>query len=147
MNSRNSKLIFNLSATFVSDMMTEEDFNLIMEKCSILIGNSDEFDHLPNKTFTEKYPQLTVIITNGGDPIKVVSKDGINLIQVPPIPSDLIVDTNGAGDAFVGGILAALHSQKSLTEAIELGTLMASCVIKKSGTNPPSIEEISNKQK
>ena len=125
-----------------------------MSHCDILIGNSDEFLHLSKKIhiiehlgeFSEKvsrkYPELTIIITNGSDPIKLITNAETKLIPVPSIPPDLIIDTNGAGDAFVGGILASLHQGNSLNGAIELGTFMASCVIKQSGINPPSLEEI-----
>ena len=155
MNIERSKLIFNLSATFVPDMITEEDFGAIMKNCHILIGNSDEFTHLSTKLTggkdlfeefsvktSQKYPKLTIIITQGSDPIRVISSGLINLIQVPEIQSDLIVDTNGAGDAFVAGILVSLHQKKSLSEAIKLGTFMASCVIKQSGISPPSVKEV-----
>lgn len=155
MNHERSKLIFNLSATFVPDMITEEDFDLIMKNCDILIGNSDEFLHLSKKikgteqvedftlNVSRKYPELTIIITQGSEPIKVIKSTETDFISVPPIPSELIVDTNGAGDAFVGGILASFQKgNPSITKAIEMGTFMASCVIKQSGINPPSIEEI-----
>lgn len=154
MNHEGSKLIFNLSATFVPDMITEEYFNLIMKNCTILIGNSDEFHHLSLKlqgtqqaedfclNVSRKYPELTIIITQGSAPIKLIARAGINLIPIAPIPTELIVDTNGAGDAFVGGILASLQQGNPLIKAIELGTFMASCVIKQPGMSPPSLQEI-----
>lgn len=155
MNQERSRLIFNLSATFVPDMITEEDFDLIMKNCFILIGNSDEFLHLSNKLqetteefedfslkVSRKYPKLTIIITEGSQPIKLITRAEIKLIPVPPIPIELIIDTNGAGDAFVSGILASLQQGNPLTKSIELGTFMSSCVIKQSGISPPSIEEI-----
>ncbi len=37
-----------------------------------------------------------------------------------------IVDTNGAGDAFAGGLLAALVLEKSLDDAIDVGHKMGS---------------------
>lgn len=44
-----------------------------------------------------------MVITQGGDPIIVV--EGNNLIEYPvtKLTIDEIRDTNGAGDAFVGG--------------------------------------------
>lgn len=37
---------------------------------------------------------------------------------VEALPSELLVDTNGAGDAFVGGFLAQILLNKSLEEAV-----------------------------
>lgn len=40
-----------------------------------------------------------------------------------------IVDTNGAGDAFAGGVLGALVAGKSIDEVVEVGHKMgAMCV-------------------
>jgi adenosine kinase len=32
----------------------------------------------------------------------------VHTVEVPKISKDLLVDTNGAGDSFVGGFMAAL---------------------------------------
>jgi len=45
----------------------------------------------------------------------------------------LIVDTNGAGDAFVGGFLAALVNGKDTLEAVKDGNTLAACVVQNSG--------------
>lgn len=153
---RHAKAVFNLSATFVCDLITEDDFNFIMENSFILIGNCQEFKHLKQKLkgsdksdeefgleMTKKYPNLLVIITNGSDPILLVSQpEGIRKHSVPPVQE--IVDTNGAGDAFVGGLLGGLHSNFSIKEAVEVACFMASCVIKKRGIEPPSPQELAN---
>ena len=149
-----TKIVFNLSATFVSDSITEIDFNLILGNSFILIGNCEEFTHLKRKFYkTEsnneefgleiagKYPNLLVIITNGSEPILLISKsEGVRKYFVPPV--DGIVDTNGAGDAFVGGLLGGLDSKHSIEEAIGIGCFMAANVIRKSGIDPPTAHEL-----
>lgn len=46
-----------------------------------------------------------------------------------PLKDEQIVDTNGAGDAFAGGVLGALVAGKALDEAVEVGHKMgAMCV-------------------
>ena len=74
----------------------------------------------------------TVIITQGAGSTTVVTA-GENITPkiypVQALPEDAIVDTNGAGDAFAGGVLAALVSGKSIDETIEIGHKMgAMCV-------------------
>lgn len=45
------------------------------------------------------------------------------------IPSEQIVDLNGAGDAFVGGFLAEYARGKKLTDCIKAGQWMSSYII------------------
>lgn len=57
---------------------------------------------------------------------------------VEPLASEKIVDTNGAGDAFVGGYLAKLVLGKSTKEAVEYGIAAAKIVIQQSGCTFPT---------
>lgn len=54
-------------------------------------------------------------------------------IPVDEIPVDEIVDTNGAGDAFVGGFLSQFIQEKSLETCVRAGIFAAREVIKRSG--------------
>jgi adenosine kinase len=73
-----------------------------------------------------------VVFTQGSEStVAVSSKDLGNpkTYAVNPLKNEDIVDTNGAGDAFAGGFLAALVSGKSLDECVETGHKMgAMCV-------------------
>ncbi|CAE7483222.1 ADK, partial [Symbiodinium sp. CCMP2456] len=54
-------------------------------------------------------PGGMAVVTAGASPTIVAQTDaGVQVFPVPPIPPEDIVDTNGAGDAFVGGFLAAV---------------------------------------
>lgn len=56
-----------------------------------------------------------VIFSHGPHPTILVSSadsDRAKWFPVPPLSKDKIVDTNGAGDAFAGGILGAYISGK-----------------------------------
>ena len=54
------------------------------------------------------------------------------------------VDTTGAGDAFNGGLLAALAEGKDIWEAVRFANGLAALSVQKLGTTPsmPSREEI-----
>lgn len=56
---------------------------------------------------------------------------------VIPIPKEKLVDTNGAGDAFVGGFLAKVVLGKSTEEAVKAGNYAANAVIQRSGATTP----------
>ena len=49
-----------------------------------------------------------VVITQGPGPTIVASNGKVHYHPVAPIHNELLVDVNGAGDAFVGGFLANL---------------------------------------
>jgi adenosine kinase len=52
---------------------------------------------------------------------------------VTPLPKEQLVDTNGAGDAFVGGFLAGLLAEKSVGDSVEAGHWAARFIIQQSG--------------
>ncbi|EIW87306.1 Ribokinase-like protein [Coniophora puteana RWD-64-598 SS2] len=74
----------------------------------------------------------TVIFTHGPESTVVVSgaePDAPKVYTVSPIADDLIVDTNGAGDAFAGGFLGAYVAGRTLDACVEAGHRMgAMCV-------------------
>ena len=52
---------------------------------------------------------------------------------VDPLPKEQLVDTNGAGDAFVGGFLAGLLEGKDTKANVEAGHWAARFIIQQSG--------------
>lgn len=57
----------------------------------------------------------------------------VEYVDVPPVDKDRIVDTNGAGDSFVGGFFASLAKGEDLLAAVAKGNALAGKVIQKSG--------------
>lgn len=82
-----------------------------------------------------------VIITLGSRGV-FVSSDGREEI-VPAFRVDA-VDTTGAGDAFNGGLLAALSQGKDIWEAVRFANGLAALSVQKMGTTPsmPELKEI-----
>lgn len=83
----------------------------------------------------------TVIITQGpGDIIvaKSTEKGPVLCYPVSQISIDKIVDTNGAGDAFVGGFLAYQLANRSLTECLDAGIYAAREIIQTTGCTLPN---------
>jgi len=65
-------------------------------------------------------------------------------IHVPAISSGTVIDTTGAGDAFVGGFSAALSRGFEPVEAVRFGCATAGIAVTRRGTAPamPRLEEI-----
>ena len=82
-----------------------------------------------------------VIITLGSKGV-FVSSDGREEI-VPAFPVEA-VDTTGAGDAFSGGLLAALAEGKDIWEAVRFSNALAAISVQRLGTTPsmPVREEV-----
>nr|ACD37570.1 adenosine kinase [Philodina roseola] len=79
--------------------------------------------------------QRVVVITQGSDP--TVLAVGQQIKEFPVKKPVEIVDTNGAGDSFVGGFLAALALGKTQDEAVEAGAYCALECIQQSGCRFP----------
>lgn len=82
-----------------------------------------------------------VIITLGSRGV-FVSSDGRE--EIVPAFKVEAVDTTGAGDAFNGGLLAALSEGKDIWEAVRFANGLAALSVQKMGTTPsmPKLEEI-----
>ncbi|AET41038.1 adenosine kinase Ecym_7190 [Eremothecium cymbalariae DBVPG len=83
-------------------------------------------------------PRRTVIFTHGLEPTVCVSASGHEFFPVQPLSSTNIVDTNGAGDAFAGGFMAALTEGKDLKTAIAMGQWLAALSIQEVGPSYPA---------
>ncbi|KAK7848569.1 adenosine kinase 2 [Quercus suber] len=89
---------------------------------------------LPKASGTHK--RITVI-TQGADPV-VVAEDGkVKLFPVVLLPKEKLVDTNGAGDAFVGGFLSQLVQEKPIEDCVRAGCYAANVIIQRSGCTYP----------
>lgn len=79
-----------------------------------------------------------VILTQGSKETIVIMPQNLVLkFPVHPIEESEIVDTNGAGDAFVGGFLSQLLLEKELDECIRVGHYAANITIRQSGIQVP----------
>lgn len=79
-----------------------------------------------------KKPRM-VVFTQGKEPTIVADGDGVRKFDVPLIDAAQIVDTNGAGDAFVGGFLAYFCADKSIEQCVAQGNAAARHIIQQSG--------------
>jgi adenosine kinase len=79
----------------------------------------------------------TVVFTQGSEPTLVASNGQVQEFEVELLPKELLVDTNGAGDSFVGGFIAQLARGKELAECVNCGHFCARTIIQRSGCDLP----------
>jgi len=78
-----------------------------------------------------------VVFTQGSEATIVACQGVVSVFPVDALPRELLVDTNGAGDAFVGGFLSQFAKDKSLSECVRAGNFAARVVIQRSGCTFP----------
>ncbi|CAK9867156.1 unnamed protein product [Sphagnum jensenii] len=89
---------------------------------------------LPKACGTHK---RVVVITQGTDP-SIVAEDGeVTKFPVILLPKEKLVDTNAAGDSFVGGFLSQLVLGKSIHDCVCAGNYAANVVIQRPGCTFP----------
>lgn len=78
-----------------------------------------------------------VVFTQGSSATIVATQGKVTSYPVEPLAKNLLVDTNGAGDAFVGGFLAQLVQEKPIEDCVRAGHFAARTIIQRSGCTFP----------
>jgi len=145
----NKTFCLNLSAPFIVDFYGDQ-MATAMEYADFLFGNESEaaaygkkhgmgddlkkialaVAALPKKN--ESKPR-TVVFTQGSESTIVASNGTVTEYAVEPLAKELLVDTNGAGDAFVGGFLSQLINGKEMEACVNAGHWAAKFIIQTSG--------------
>ncbi|CAI5724254.1 unnamed protein product [Hyaloperonospora brassicae] len=149
----NKVLLVNLSAPFVVEFF-HEPLMAALAFADYVFGNESEAKTLGKvqhwgddvATIALKTAQLqkasgsrcrTVVFTQGADATIVVHEGKVHRFEVPSIAASSIVDTNGAGDAFVGGFLSRLALKQPLDKCVQAGHWAAQVVLTRSGCTFP----------
>jgi len=151
----NKAFIMNISAPYLCKFF-KKSMSEVVPYWDIIIGNETEAEAFATsegwetKDFKEiatKIAQLPKINTNrqriaiitcGADSTIVGYQDGtVKEYSIIPVEEKEIVDTNGAGDAFVGGFLSQYVQGKSIDECIDTGHWLANINIKLVGPTFP----------
>jgi len=151
----NGTFLFNLSAGFIPAAFGAQ-LNQVLPFIDILFGNEDEAQSFAAAqgwtgqsisgiaAAAAKLPKTTgrprlVVFTHGKSPTVWATGDGKSgEVPVAPIDANKVVDTNAAGDAFVGGFAAALARGRSAEQSISAGHFAAGIIIQHDGCTFPS---------
>jgi len=140
----------NLSAPFITQFFSEPLLAAI-RYCDFVFGNESEALAFGEKqgyedksvagiaTQIARLPRVNeskprfVVITQGADPTLVSDGTTVTEFRVEKIPKEEIVDSNGAGDAFVGGFLAGVVKGAPLDVCVRAGHYAAGVILRVSG--------------
>lgn len=135
---RNKKIVFTLSATF----MIQFFYDIVKEvsdRSDIIFCNREEAEVFAKMTDKDSIDDISLaihrllktnknrilIITCGCDPVTASGydpeRDSLDYVlhsTVFKVPNEEIVDTNGCGDAYVGGFLSQYVQGKSLEKCL-----------------------------
>uniref|UniRef100_A0A6Q2X4E7 Adenosine kinase n=1 Tax=Esox lucius TaxID=8010 RepID=A0A6Q2X4E7_ESOLU len=150
--SENNKIFgLNLSAPFISQFF-KDDMMEVMPYVDILFGNEtvsgtarfvQTGDIAAIARWAQALPKVnqrrprTVVFTQGRDDTVATVGEKVTMFPVLDIDQNDIVDTNGAGDAFVGGFLSELVQERPLEECIRAGHYAANVIIRRAGCTFP----------
>ncbi|KAF7652543.1 hypothetical protein LDENG_00095050 [Lucifuga dentata] len=153
--SENNKLFcLNLSAPFICQVF-KENLMQVMPYVDILFGNETEaatfaeeqnFETKDIKEIAKKTQALpkvnpkrqrVVVLTQGKDETVMAQSDKVEIFPILKIDPKDIVDTNGAGDAFVGGFLSELVQEKTLDQCVKAAHYAANIIIRRAGCTFP----------
>lgn len=154
----NKVFMMNLSAPFICEFF-KDALEKVLPYMDYIFGNeteartfskvqgweTDDVEEIALKL--SQWPKAseirkrTAVITQGADPV-VVAQDGkLKKFPVIVLPKDKLVDTNGAGDAFVGGFLSQLVQEKPIEECVRAGCYASHVIIQRSGCTYPEKPE------
>lgn len=106
-----------------------------VEAADVLFLNDDGMeDPLPFMRSRVASGTTVVVCTQGARGATAVTAD--QELHVPVAPVAHVVDTNGAGDAFVSGFLVATHAGHGLAGAMEAGHRQAAACLRSPGLAP-----------
>ncbi|GIL74984.1 hypothetical protein Vretimale_2585 [Volvox reticuliferus] len=154
----------NLSAPFIvqvppfkkvlMDAMPYIDFLFGNEIEAAALAASEGWEGLPLEQVALRLSRMpkangcrprVVVFTQGCDPTLVAVNGRVQRYPVTVIAKEQLVDTNGAGDAFVGGFMSQLVCGKHIAECVRAGNYAANTIIQRSGcTFPPKPEFVWN---
>jgi len=150
----NKVFCLNLSAPFICQFF-KDNLMQVLPYVDVLFGNETEaatfgkeqgfatkdIEEIAKKAQAlpkvNKKRQRVVVFTQGKDGTIMAHSDKVETFPVLEIDPKDIVDTNGAGDAFVGGFLSELVQEKALEQCVRAGHYAANVIIRQAGCTFP----------
>jgi adenosine kinase len=150
---QNKIFSMNLSAPFIVDFFSEQlsaclpyvDYLFANESEALAYGKQKEYGtsietialKIASQPKASGARPRVVVFTQGADSTIVALNGKVTVYPVDPLPKENLIDTNGAGDAFVGGFLSRLALGASIAECVRAGHYASRVIIQRSGCTFP----------
>lgn len=140
LNARNRGIHLSIDASSTELLMDmpPDAFHALVRvlQPDVVMANSSEAALLGLREGRPQPGAKLTIVTRGADDTLVIQPDGTTeVVPVPPVKT--VVDTTGAGDAFIAGWLSARTSGSNPIEATENGHCFAALVLAQAGAVIP----------
>lgn len=155
----NKTFCLNLAAPFISEFYSQPLLELLLY-VDVIFGNESEAEtfakmmkwqttdrkeiakQIASLDRANQHKTRIVTITQGADDVIVAIKSSNSPVEVTTYPVEKmdpskIVDTNSAGDAFVGGFLSQLIQSKDIATCVAAGNYAAREILQRSGCDLP----------
>lgn len=151
----------NVRPTVIPDMAAywaavEPWLTVVGARGGLVKGSDEDFDHLAAhsglpadpvelvEALRERYGVGWAVITRGADGAVAAGPEGVVSVASPPVR---LVDTIGAGDTFMAGLLDGLVVRGlPLADALARGAHAAAIVCEREGADPPTAAELAASQ-
>jgi sugar/nucleoside kinase (ribokinase family) len=136
----NQQIAFTLSDLFCVDRHRESFAELIQNDIDILFGNEEEICAMSESASISdginyaKALNITVAITLAERGSLIIKNNEV--IEVPAIKVDKVIDTTGAGDLFASGLLYGLSKNKELSICGHMASVAAAEIVSHYGARP-----------
>jgi sugar/nucleoside kinase (ribokinase family) len=134
------KVSLTLSDSFCVDRHRDDFMSLVCDQVDVLFGNRDELCSLYETDDFDACLRCVgrdcsmTVVTVGAEGCMLVTADEV--LQVPAVSVDAVLDTTGAGDLFAAGFLFGLTRGAPLVECGRIGAIAAAEVISHVGPRP-----------
>ena len=132
-----------MDATWPSDGIWLPKIEAALPYCDIFVPSFDEAKELCG---TDKPDEIVTFLHAKGVKIAGVKlgKNGVFIedFALPAFNCEKVVDTTGAGDAFMGGFVTGIATGRSVYDAALLGSAVSNCCIRELGavSGAPTLE-------
>ena len=134
------RVSLTLSDSFCVDRHREDFRSLVADDVDLLFGNEEELlslyelDDFDASVAVLRDQCEISVVTRGPAGCVIVTPDEI--IEVPAVPVERVLDTTGAGDLFAAGFLTGHARGESLERCLKMGAICAAEVISHMGARP-----------
>jgi adenosine kinase len=117
-----------------AELLGSAEVEQILEAAHLLVLNAHEWRALCALVPAQHIIELVrhIVVTDGSGPITILPDDDV--VTVPAVPAEALIDPTGCGDAFVAGLVAALLAGGEMRPAVAAGAALARrCLARRGG--------------